>query len=138
MDMKKILIISLVAFLVTAILVGALLYIFVFRTPSEKVVVLPTFEYQLGEFSTNLGSQRSFFKGSIVVETTDKKLLDTLEKNHIVLRDSVIKTLIGKRAEDVLDPEGQQMLRQELIQVISEVAQSDQISNVYFVEYIVQ
>ncbi|SMP47323.1 flagellar basal body-associated FliL family protein [Anoxynatronum buryatiense] len=138
MDMKKIIIISLVAFLVTAILVGSLLYIFVFRTPSEKVVVIPTFEYQLGEFSTNLGSQRSFFRGSIVVETTDKKLLDTLENNHIVLRDSVIKTLIGKRAEDVLDPEGQQLLRQELIQVISEVSQSDQISNVYFVEYIVQ
>ncbi|MEN1759440.1 flagellar basal body-associated FliL family protein [Anoxynatronum sibiricum] len=138
MDMKKIIIISLVAFLVTAILVGSLLYIFVFRTPSEKVVVTPTFEYQLGEFSTNLGSQRSFFRGSIVVETTDKKMLETLENNHIVLRDSVIKTLIGKRAEDVLDPEGQQLLRQELIQVISEVSQSDQISNVYFVEYIVQ
>lgn len=138
MNLKKIIIISLVAFLVTAILVGGLLYLFVFRTPSDQVAELKTYEYQLGEFSTNLGTQRSFFKGEIVVETTDEKLLSVMTDRNVVLRDRVIKTLIGKGAEDVLNPEGQQQLRQELIQVVSEVVKSDQITNVYFVDYIVQ
>ncbi len=138
MNLKKIIIISLIAFLVTAILVGGLLYLFVFRAPSDDEVELETYEYQLGEFSTNLGSQRSFFKGEIVVETTDEELLEVMTKRNVMLRDRVIKTLIGKGAEDVLNPEGQQQLRQELIQVVSEVVKSDQITNVYFVDYIVQ
>lgn len=138
MDLKKIIIISLVAFLVTAIVVGGLLYLFVFKAAPDENTPLPTFEFPLGEFSTNLGSQRSFFKGEIVVETTDKNLIEVMSGKNVMLRDRVIKTLIGKRAEDVLDPDGQQVLRQELIQVISEVVQSDQITNVYFVDYIVQ
>lgn len=138
MNLKKIIIISMVAFLVTAILVGGLLYLFVFRTTSDEVADLKTYEYQLGEFSTNLGTQRSFFKGEIVVETTDEELLSVMTERNVVLRDRVIKTLIGKGAEDVLNPEGQQQLRQELIQVVSEVVKSDQITNVYFVDYIVQ
>lgn len=138
MNLKKIIIIALIAFLVTAIVVGGLLYLFVFRTASEENKPLPTYEHNLGEFSTNLGTQRSFFKGEIVIETTDRNLLPEFERRNVVLRDRVIKTLLGKTAEDVLEPEGQHQLRQELIHVIGETVQSDEISNVYFIDYIVQ
>jgi len=138
MDLKRILMIALIAFLVTMIVVGGLLYFFVFRTAGEEDAKLPTYEYNLGEFSTNLGSQRSFFNGEIVIETTDSDLLDTFEEKNVVLRDGVIKTLIDKQPEDILKPEGQQELRQELIQMISEKVDSDQITNLYFVDYIVQ
>lgn len=138
MNLKKIVIISLVAFLVTAILVGGLLFYFVFRTPPEGEVALRTYQHHLGVFSTNLGTQRSFFKGEIVLETTDATLLRVFADKNVILRDRVIKTLIGKKAADVLNPAGQQQLRYELIQVISEVVGSDQITNIYFVDYIVQ
>jgi flagellar protein FliL len=138
MDLKKIIIISLIAFLVTAGIASGLLYVFVFRSASDDEKPMQTYEYLLGSFSTNLGTQRSFFNGEIVIETTDKKLFESLDKKNAILRDRVIKTLIGKKAEDVLDPDGQQALRAELIMIVGETVQSDQITNVYFVDYIVQ
>ncbi|SFH50091.1 flagellar FliL protein [Tindallia magadiensis] len=137
MELKKIIIIALVAFLITAIIVGGVLYLFVFRSPDADSP-LPTYEYNLGEFSTNLGNQRSFFNGEIVIETTDSDLIAYFEEKNVVLRDRVIKTLISKTPDDVLTQDGQQELRQELINIISEVVESESITNVYFIDYIVQ
>ncbi|RQD67764.1 MAG: flagellar basal body protein FliL [Tindallia sp. MSAO_Bac2] len=137
MELKKIIMIALVAFLITAIIVGGILYIFVFRSVDDDQP-LPTYEHNLGEFSTNLGNQRSFFNGEIVVETTNRDLIQDFEEKNVVLRDRVIKTLISKTPEDVLTPDGQQDLRQELIDIVSEAVGSDEVTNVYFIDYIVQ
>ena len=137
MGLKKIIIIALIAFLITAIVVGALLYLFVFRS-TDSDQPLPTYEHNLGEFSTNLGNQRSFFNGEIVVETTDRDLLQVFEEKNVILRDRVIKTLISKTPDDVLTPDGQQNLRQELIDIVAEAVGSDDVTNVYFIDYIVQ
>lgn len=137
MELKKIVIISLIAFLITAILVGALLYLFVFRS-TDNDQPLPTYEHNIGEFSTNLGNQRSFFNGEIVLETTNRNLIGVFEEKNAVLRDRVIKTLINKSPDDVLTPDGQQALRQELIEIISAAVDSDEVTNVYFIDYIVQ
>ncbi|SDY91499.1 flagellar basal body-associated FliL family protein [Tindallia californiensis] len=137
MELKKIIIIALLAFLITAIIVGGILYLFVFRS-TDADSPLPTYEYNLGEFSTNLGNQRSFFNGEIVIETTDSNMIEYFEEKNVVLRDRVIKTLISKTPDDVLTQDGQQELRQELINIISEVVESESITNVYFIDYIVQ
>ena len=73
-----------------------------------------------------------------MVETTDRDLLQVFEEKNVILRDRVIKTLISKTPDDVLTPDGQQNLRQELIDIVAEAVGSDDVTNVYFIDYIVQ
>lgn len=138
MDFKKILLYSIIGFLISGVFFGTILYFTVFKTPREVTYTLQTYEFNIGNFSTNLSHQRNFFKGEIVIETTDKKVFENFEDKNTELRDQIIKTIIAKEPKDILNPEGQQALRQELIQVISEVMASDKITNLYFVDYIVQ
>lgn len=138
MDFKKILLYSLIGFLISGVFFGTILYFTVFKTPREVTYTLETYKFNLGSFSTNLSHQRSFFKGEIVVETTDKKVFESFEKKDTELKDIIIKTIISKEPKDILNPEGQQSLRNELIEAISEVMTSDKITNLYFIDYIVQ
>ncbi|SDK45638.1 flagellar basal body-associated FliL family protein [Natronincola ferrireducens] len=138
MNFRKILLYSLIGFVLSGIFFGTILYFTVFRVPKEVSNYVETYKFHLGSFSTNLSHQRSFFKGEITVETTDKSLLKNLDEKNAELRDQIIKTIIGQKPEDILNPEGQQELRQELIRIISEVMASDKITNVYFTDYIIQ
>jgi len=108
------------------------------RQPREVAVTYKTYEYDMGEFSTNLGSTRSYFKGSIIIETTDQNLSTKLKEKNSELRDSIISTLIGKKADEILDPNGQLVLKNEIIQTVSDIANSDKITNIYFIDYIIQ
>lgn len=138
MNLKKVIIFSIVGFILSGVFFGTILYFTVFRTPREASNDTIVYEFQIGSFSTNLSNQRNFFKGEIVIETTDKKLLKRFEERNAELRDQIIETIIGKKPDDLLSPEGQQMLRQELIDTISQVMASDKITNIYFVDYIIQ
>ncbi|WP_280140732.1 flagellar basal body-associated FliL family protein [Natronincola peptidivorans] len=74
----------------------------------------------------------------MVAETNDRRLIKKFEEKNAELRDQIIKTILSKEPEDILSPEGQQQLRQEILQTISQVMASDRITNVYFTDYIVQ
>ncbi|ABR48864.1 flagellar basal body-associated protein FliL [Alkaliphilus metalliredigens QYMF] len=138
MDTKKVIIYALIALVISAVVFGGVLYFTMFRTPSETPEEIKVYEYNLGGFTTNLSTVRSYFKGEIVIETTEKALLGVFVEKNAELRDQIIKVFIGKESVDILDPEGQQQLREELIRVISNVTKSDEITNLYFVDYIIQ
>lgn len=138
MDTKKIITYVLIGFIASALVFGVIFYFTNSRQTQQVAITYKTYEYDMGEFSTNLGSPRSYFKGSIVIETTDETLLTKFVEKNVVLRDSIISTLIGKKAEDILPPEGQLELKNEIIKVVSNIMNSDKITNVYFVDYIIQ
>ncbi len=138
MNTKKIIIFSIIGFMLSGVFFGTILYFTVFRTSGEAHTRIVLYEYPMGSFSTNLGSQRNFFKGEIVIETSDKKLIDGFQNKNAELRDQIIKTIIGKKTDDILDPVGQQELRQEIIETVSRVMTTDKITNIYFVDYIIQ
>ncbi|MCC5909805.1 MAG: flagellar basal body-associated FliL family protein [Clostridiaceae bacterium] len=138
MDIKKVILYVVLGVLLSGIFFGTIAYFAFFRTPNEISNQVETYEFNIGSFSTNLSHQRSFFKGEIIIETTNRRLLKVLEEKNAELRDQIIKTLIGKNPEDILKPEGQQQLREELTQVISKVVDSHEITNIYFIDYIVQ
>jgi len=125
-------------FIVFGIIFGIMFYFMNSRQPREVAVTYKTYEYDMGEFSTNLGSTRSYFKGSIIIETTDQNLSTKLKEKNSELRDSIISTLIGKKADEILDPNGQLVLKNEIIQTVSDIANSDKITNIYFIDYIIQ
>ncbi|AKL95472.1 flagellar basal body-associated protein FliL [Clostridium aceticum] len=138
MNVKKIVLYSVIGFILSGIFFGTIAYFAFFRTTQETTTNIKTYEFYMGSFSANLSHQRSFFKGEIVIETTDRKLLPKFDEKNAELRDSIIETIIAKKPEDILSPEGQQQLREELLQVIGQVMASDKITNLYFTDYIVQ
>ncbi len=138
MDLKKIITYVLMGFLISALFFGVAFYFMNNRQPQEVVVTYQTYEYDMGEFSTNLGSTRSYFKGSIIVESTDKNISTKIEEKTAELRDGIISTLISKKSEEILDVNGQMQLKNEILEVISDILNSDKITNVYFTDYIVQ
>lgn len=138
MGIKKISIYILIGFIISGLVFGMIFYFMNNRQPKEVSVVYKTYEYDMGEFSTNLGSTRSYFKGSIIVETTDNNLLTKFEAKNAELRDSIISTLIGKKSDEILDTTGQLELKNEILKVVSDIVNSDKITNIYFIDYIIQ
>lgn len=138
MNLKKISLYVLIGFVISGIFFGALFYFMNNRQPREVVVNYKTYEYNIGEFSTNLGSTRSYFKGTIMLETTDKNLITKLEEKNAEIRDGIITTLIGKKADEILEPNGQLELKNEISKVVADIVNSDKVTNIYFVDYIIQ
>lgn len=138
MDFKKMILFALIGFLISGAFFGTILYFTVFNSPRQVTKPLQTYEYNIGNFSTNLGHQRNFFKGEIVIETINKNVFENFIEKDTELKDQIIKVLISKEPDDILNPEGQQNLKQELIEKISEIMASDEITNLYFIDYIVQ
>jgi len=139
MSMKKIILFAIIGLVILAVIAGAILYFTVFRsTDEEKIVEIETFEFQLGKFTTNLSDSRDFFRGDIVIETSNKDLLKEFEIQNAELRDRIIKIIITKKPNEILSADGLQNLRQEIIAAISDVIDTDEITNLFFIDYIIQ
>jgi len=138
MSGKKIMIYLIVGVLLSTLFFGSIIYFMFLRNTETDSKPVKTYEYVVGDFTSNLGTVRNFFKGKIVVELSDKKLIEEFPENDARIRDGVIKTLIDKKPEDIMDPKGQQNLRNELIKEISAVMETDKITNLYFTDYIIQ
>lgn len=141
MDKKKIGIYVLIGIVASAVVFGAMYYFTQNKNgeqSKEIAIKYQTYEYDLGEFSTNLGSTRSFFKGHIVIEVLDETLLEKLPQKNAAIRDGVISILIGRTSDKLLSPEGQSELKKEIIEMLSKIAGENRVTNVYFKEYIVQ
>lgn len=138
MNIKKLILYLTIGVISSAIFFGSIIYFVFIRNADADSRPVKTYEYNIGDFTTNLGTVRNFFKGNIVVEVTDRSLIDEFEENDAKIRDKVIKTLIDKRPEDIIESEGKQQLREELITEISKVLQTEEITNLYFIDYIIQ
>ncbi len=136
--MKKIITYSIIGFILSGVFFGTIFYFAFFRDNQPVVQAAKTYEYSLAPFSTNLSNIRSYFKGTIVLETTDKRLLERFPDKDAVIRDSIIKILISKKPEELLDKDGLQSLRFEIIQAVNKVMDSNSVTNIYFIDYIIQ
>ncbi|MBN4067654.1 MAG: flagellar basal body protein FliL [Alkaliphilus sp.] len=139
MSIKKIVLFAIIGLIVVGIIAGTILYFTIFRsTDEEKIVEIETFEFQLGKFTTNLSDSRDFFRGDIVIETSNKDLLKEFETKNAELRDRIIKIIITKKPNEMLSADGLQKLREEIIAAISDVIDTDEITNLFFIDYIIQ
>ena len=136
--MKKIVTYSIIGFIISGVFFGSIFYFAFFKDRQPAVQVVKTYEYSLAPFSTNLSNIRSYFKGTIVLETTNKKLVPKFDEKNAEIRDSIIKILISKKPDELLDTNGLQNLRKEITQTVNKVMDSSDITNVYFIDYIIQ
>lgn len=139
MDTKKILIFSIIGFVISLLIFGGTLYLTVFKSSSNKEAKdVKTYNYDAGEFSTNIGDTSHYFKGNITIEITNKKHIEKLTEKDVIVKDSILKVIIAQDPKSMTSDEGIEKIKKELISKISKAVNIDSIRNVYFTNYIVQ
>ena len=137
MNMKKMIILVTTGVLLSAIFFGGIIYFTFLRSNNDEAEV-ETYQHTLGEFTANLGDTRNYFQGNIIVEVQDEDLIEALEDHEIIIRDQILGILIGKKPEELLKPEGQRELKNEIVQAISLTLDTEAVSDLYFSSYIIQ
>lgn len=136
MSFKKILLITLIVFILIVIISGTVFGIFIFKDDKEKKS--EDFYYNVGQVYSNLNDAKRILKLNLTVSTNDEKLIETFEKKSFLIKDELYKILRNKSIEDIEGKEGQIKLKQEIISNLNKIFKTDKITNIYFDELIVQ
>jgi flagellar FliL protein len=89
-------------------------------------------------FVTNVRSSQKLFKATVVLGINDKKLVDYLEENLPVVRDTILFILRNLTEEDIISQDIQEKLRETIPQALNEALQIDGITTVYFSDFVMQ
>lgn len=140
MDVKKVMMVSVVGLLIAILIFGGTLYFSVFKGNDNDSAKknIKTYTYEAGEFATNIGGTRNFFKGKITIETTDKKMPEKLTEENVLLRDSIIGILIGQNPKEIVSKEGMDKLKKDIVNKLNEKFETDSILQIYFSDYVIQ
>lgn len=143
------LIIAAVAFLILATVGSAFATYLIFRNNDSQNAgkeatatrreMGPT--YDVGEFTLNLASpsnQRRFVRTEIVLETSGKKVVTELENRQPQIRDQLISLIRSRTAEDLSTKAGMEQLRFDILRSMNEFVSSGEVTNVFFIDLIVQ
>ncbi|OPJ57096.1 flagellar basal body-associated FliL family protein [Alkalithermobacter paradoxus] len=138
MSTKKIVIFSIVGFIISLAVFGATLYFTVFNKPSNGEANVKTYIYDVGEFSTNIGNTNNYFRGNITIETIDKNLPKEFADKNVLVRDTILRVIISQNPSEMVKVEGVDKLKKQLADELSKIMETDSITNIYFTNYIVQ
>lgn len=141
MDNKKLAIFSIAVFVVSVLVFATTLYLVFFKAPASADSApkkIDTYKYDLGDFSTNIGSSGRYFKGKIVIETTNKKTPKLIEQNVEPIRDHILSVLISQDVKTMMSENGIENIKKDISKKVAEIIGSDDISNVYFTDYVIQ
>ncbi|CBH21848.1 putative Flagellar basal body-associated protein FliL precursor [Acetoanaerobium sticklandii] len=141
MDNKKLATFSIAVFVVSVLVFATTLYLVFFRAPApsdSSPKKIDTYKYDLGDFSTNIGSSGRYFKGKIVIETTNKKTPKLIEQNVEPIRDYILSVLISQDVKTMMSESGIENIKKDITKKVSEIIGTNDISNVYFTDYIIQ
>lgn len=98
--------------------------------------------YDVGEFTLNLtgknGGSSRFIRTEIVLETSDKKVVGQLEKRQPQIRDLLISLLRGQSVAQLSTEHGMELLRFEIIQRMNTLITKGEVTDVFFIDLIVQ
>jgi len=123
---------------VVAICVAA--YALFFRNQEESAVErTEIISFSIKDpFVTNVRSSQKLFKATVVLGINDKKLVDYLEENLPVVRDTILFILRNLTEEDIISQDIQEKLRETIPQALNEALQIDGITTVYFSDFVMQ
>jgi len=118
---------------------------------------------EIGTFLVNLSENATFLKATVVMEVNsdllhnepkggsggggdgggdegDSKLPGILGAKEASIKDRIIKILSSKRAQQLLDADGKEELKEELVDAINQLVELDEelVSNVFFTNFIIQ
>lgn len=138
-----------VAFIIVAVVGSSFVTYLMFRSnPNETGGTYATKEvvemgpvFDAGEFLLNLNAttnQPRFIRTEIVLEASDKKVVTELEKRKPQVRDYIISLIRSRTFEQLRDAAGMELLRLEMMRDINSLISKGEVTNVYFVDLIIQ
>ena len=92
----------------------------------------------LETFIVNLQVKGSFLKTTLQLEFAEPELPPTAEADTPKIRDTIIRILSSKSAQDLLSAEGKEKAREEIRDGINELLGGEDVTQVYFTEFIIQ
>ena len=106
----------------------------------EKISEGEKINYPLDSFIVNLADPggRRYLNIKIVLELSDKELIDHLKIQVPQIRDRILMILPTKTFKDIQSVEGKNSLRTEIIGELNSLLQEGKITSLYFQEFVVQ
>jgi flagellar FliL protein len=146
---KAVIFIGIFSFLVTTIFFGTFIIITLKQTnaPVTKVVLKQAQEMgpviSLGnDILVNIRSEEGmehYLKTNIVLELdSDEKTLTEVSKRIPQIRDLIINVLASKTKEKIIEKEGKDQVRSEIINSINQLMTRGKVRNIYFQDFIIQ
>ncbi len=101
-------------------------------------VVLPPAVLPLETFIVNLQVKGSFLRTTIQLEFAEPELPHSVESDTPKIKDSIIRILSGKSSSELLTSEGKEKVRIEIREGVNEILGGEEVTQVYFTEFIIQ
>ena len=92
----------------------------------------------LDTFIVNLQVKGSFLKVTVQLEFAEPELPPTIEHDTPRIRDAIISVLSAKAAPELLSADGKEKLREELKRAVNDALHSEDVTKVFFTEFIIQ
>lgn len=139
-----------IAFLIIAVVGSSFVTFLMFRSNTKEAAAGPESSkevmemgpvFDVGEFLLNLsptGNQPRFIRTEIVLEASDKKVITELEKRKPQVRDYIISLIRSRTFEQLRDAAGMELLRLEMMRDVNSLIRKGEVTNVYFVDLIIQ
>lgn len=99
---------------------------------------LPGAVLPLESFIVNLQVKGSFLKTTMQLEFATPALPHSIDRDVPKIRDAIIRIISSKAAADILSVEGKEKLRDEVKRAVNEALKSEDVTNVYLTEFIIQ
>ncbi|MCT4564067.1 MAG: flagellar basal body-associated FliL family protein [Maledivibacter sp.] len=138
MDLKKVLVLSLIGLLVLALIFTLVFFLVINKKGESKEQKVEYFEFKLDEMYTNIKESNSILKINISIEYTDSQLAETLNKGKSRISNDILELLRNKTIKELSGKEGQQKARKDIQNKVAEIVRTNTISNIYFTEFIIQ
>ncbi|PAB61262.1 flagellar basal body-associated FliL family protein [Anaeromicrobium sediminis] len=138
MTTKKVIMYSVIGFIITAIVLGGTIFYTTSKDKKEEPKEVKTYTHSLGEIYANVQDSRRILKINMDIEISDEKLIEKFNEKNSKIKNAILETLGNKREEDLLVVGGQQALRKEILKEVKKIVPSNEILDIFFVEFIVQ
>ena len=99
---------------------------------------LPPAVLPLETFIVNLQVKGSFLRTTIQLEFAEPELPHTIESDVPKIKDTIIKVLSSKSSSELLAEEGKEKIKAEIRDGVNEVLGAEDVTNVWFTEFIIQ
>jgi len=93
--------------------------------------------FPLDTFVVNLQGGR-YLRCQVQFEFVEREVPKRFYARMVPARDALVMLLTSKKAEDLGTPEGKELLKREIKDLVNEVLKKEDVKNVYFTQFVVQ
>lgn len=138
MSTKKILLIAIISFILLFLIVGSVFFIVTYRSNYAQAKPTEHYYFDIGEMYCNIKDSNKIIKLKMTIELTNEKVLEELNKRNFSIKHEINTIMINKTEKDVDGKEGLLTLQSEITNKLGEIFSTNDITKVYFEEFIVQ